>query len=283
MRSPAAVGCGVHAGRLRSLLELARTAESRAQVGPAPDLDAQHALAAEAGGASERRPARRPRVEPARDLVARVRRGVGAVEPHRQALAVEARAERLGERADDRAHVGRRAPVVVVPPDPVAGLELVRGGAVLGQDAVDVVEPVDGAAVLAAAARRRRSPARSRRRSASRRRSRAAGSASPSRRAGIGSALPVPSSRVAEVARDEQVRAAVLALPRAQAAAAGGGRGDEHEEGEERRAASADGDPAREGADEAGLGGAERGAARRRGRDGRDAVGAGRRASRRRA
>ena len=75
--------------------------------------------------------------------------------------------ERLGVGADDRADVRRHAPVVVIPPQPVAAVDVDRARALVGEDAVDVDEPVDRAPVAAPAGRRRRSTARTRRRSAS--------------------------------------------------------------------------------------------------------------------
>ena len=60
-------------------------------------------------------------------------------------------AERLGEGADDGRDAHRGLPAVVVPPDAVAGVELALARALGGLDAVDVVEPVDAAAVLAPA------------------------------------------------------------------------------------------------------------------------------------
>ena len=120
------------------------------------DLDAQHALAAEAGRRRSGRRSTPTSVEPlARPRRTRPRRSSAQSSRTGQPLAVDARPERLGERADDRADVLRRAPVAVVPPDPVARRDVVRGGAVLGEDPVDEVEPVDRAAVLAPAGDRR--------------------------------------------------------------------------------------------------------------------------------
>ena len=88
------------------------------------------------------------------------------------ALALDAVQERLGERAHDGRHVGRAAPVAVVPLHHVAGRELVLGGAHVGLDAVHEVEPVHRAAGRRRP-RARRSTARSARRSGSSRRCRA--------------------------------------------------------------------------------------------------------------
>ena len=76
---------------------------------------------------------------------------VGALDPHRQPAAAEAVHERLGERADDRGHAHRGAPVVAVPPDAVAGVQPHRGRALRRLDPVDVVEPVERPPVAPAA------------------------------------------------------------------------------------------------------------------------------------
>ena len=82
------------------------------------------------------------------------------------ALAAIAVEERLGERADDRRDGLGRGPVVEVPPDVIAVVDLGGGGALAGLDAVDVVEPV-GRAGRCVPPRGRRSTRRSRRRSGS--------------------------------------------------------------------------------------------------------------------
>ena len=77
--------------------------------------------------------------------VARRRRRVGALDPHRQPPAAAAVQERLGERADDRGHAHRGAPVVAVPPDPVARVQAHGRRALRRLDPVDVEEPVQRA------------------------------------------------------------------------------------------------------------------------------------------
>ena len=73
----------------------------------------------------ERATLRHARVaQPLLDLVARAALAAEADEPDRQLLAVLAGPERLRERADDRRDAHRGLPVVVVPPDAVAGVEL---------------------------------------------------------------------------------------------------------------------------------------------------------------
>src|SRR5439155_186294 len=52
---------------------------------------------------------------------------------------------------DDRGDAHRDLPVVVVPPDAVAAVDLALRGSLLRLDAVDVVEPVDAPAGLQAA------------------------------------------------------------------------------------------------------------------------------------
>ena len=58
--------------------------------------------------------------------------------------------DRLAELPHDRRDVGRHAPVVVVPPHPVALVHADRRGALVGLDAVDIEEPVDRPAALLA-------------------------------------------------------------------------------------------------------------------------------------
>src|SRR5215208_4152374 len=70
---------------------------------------------------------------------------------HRQLAPLAAGQERLRERAHHRRDAHRSTPVVVVPPDPVAGLHPALAGTDAGLDPVDVVEPVDAAAALAPA------------------------------------------------------------------------------------------------------------------------------------
>jgi hypothetical protein len=60
--------------------------------------------------------------------------------------------ERLGERADHGPDVVGDAPVVPVPPDAIALVDLDRRRALVGLDAVDVEEPVDRPAVALPAA-----------------------------------------------------------------------------------------------------------------------------------
>src|SRR5439155_2110154 len=81
------------------------------------------------------------------------RRGgrLGALDAHGQPPAADAVAEGLGVGADDGRDVHRRAPVVAVPPDAVAVVDVHVGGALRRLDAVDVEEPVDRAPVRAPA------------------------------------------------------------------------------------------------------------------------------------
>src|SRR5262249_19948817 len=90
-------------------------------------------------------------LEPLLDLVARAARVAQTHQPDRQLLAADARLERLRERADHRRDPLRGAPVVVIPPHAVAGLDLVVGGAVGRLDALDVIEPADLPPLRAAA------------------------------------------------------------------------------------------------------------------------------------
>ena len=195
-----------------------------------PDLDAQETLAAEAAGGRAPADLDALGLQPLLDLVADVVRAGGAADPHRELLAPEAGDERLGEGAHDRGHAHRGAPVVVIPPHVVARLELARGGALARLDPVDVEEPVDGPAAAAAAGH------------AVDRLDEAAAVAGVDLEPalelahdGLAAAQRVRAARPdlarAEVARDRDGRAALLALAGAQAAArrreGGGEHGDE--------------------------------------------------------
>src|SRR6202030_4573053 len=68
-----------------------------------------------------------------------------------QPLACDAVEKGLGKGSDDGGHVVGLAPVVAVPPDVVAPLDVRLGGAARRLDAVDVIEPVDGRPVFVAA------------------------------------------------------------------------------------------------------------------------------------
>src|SRR5215217_1195240 len=144
-------GLGEHARLGGTRLELAgrRVAPD---LRPRADDHAQHLapcglLEHGAGGVGDARVA-----EPGLDLVAgALLVAAEADDPHRQLAALDARHERLGERADDGRDAHRGAPVVVVPPDPVPGLDAALAGADPRLDPVDVEEPVDAAAALAPA------------------------------------------------------------------------------------------------------------------------------------
>ena len=146
--------------RLGPLLERGRAAHDRAPAATAPPP----------GGSRSRCPAR-PSDEPEAGTPARssaLLRGPAGARTRRPshstrtgpALALDAVEERLREGADDRRHgIGGR-PVAVVPLHPVAGRELVLGGAHVGLDAVHEEEPVAPAA-RTRRPRARRSTARS--------------------------------------------------------------------------------------------------------------------------
>jgi len=133
-----------HPARLGSLLEREGAAHD-AGARPARDGEPRDLLGA---GRPERR-ARHRNVdlfERVLGVLAGLRAGVVALDPHRPALAVDSGQERCREGADDRRHAHGGAPVAVVPLDPVARRQLVLGGAGLGLDAVDEEEPVAAAA-----------------------------------------------------------------------------------------------------------------------------------------
>ena len=132
---------------------------------PRPDEDAQRRVALGAAKRAARRVDAEP-VQPSRDRIAGGRPRQLALDLHRRPAA-RAVQERLGERADDGRHVGRQAPVVVVPPDPVAAGHAQPARALVGEDPVEVDEPVHGPAAAPPAGDAGDRPARSRRRSAS--------------------------------------------------------------------------------------------------------------------
>ena len=133
--------------RTRSARPPASAPRCPCALAPAPDQD-PHDLARRGLEVRAREPVDPRGLQPRLDLVARAVLGPHADEPDRQLLAVDARPERLRERAHDRRHPHV---AVVVPPDPVAGVELALGGALVDRDPVDVVEPRDRLAVLLAA------------------------------------------------------------------------------------------------------------------------------------
>src|SRR5206468_718266 len=109
--------------------------EVASQVRPRPDEHTQQLVAG--AGANRRLP--RDDAVAAELLLHRLTRRLGAgsaLDPDRQAPTVDAVGERLGKRADDGGHALGGPPVVAVPPDDVAAVEL-RGGRALGRlDAV---------------------------------------------------------------------------------------------------------------------------------------------------
>jgi hypothetical protein len=146
---PVACDGGVDAAGARAALEQPERLVV-AQVRPRADHDAQRLEAA--------RPAHDPARgrdaavgELARHAIARPATRLDAFHAHGQATPVHPVQEGLREGADDGLDVRGDAPVVAVPPDLVAVVELRGGRALVGLDAVDVVEPVERAPVAPAA------------------------------------------------------------------------------------------------------------------------------------